>query len=287
MKTVEDVGMATVRAGNGTGEVRARPWLARRWRHLLAAATGPLSVVIFLAIWQLVGSHLNPILLSTPSAVATAFAHMVTGKSILGSAFLRAMEDLLAGYLLAVLVGLVVGVLAGRHRTVERVINPYVNFFQATPLIALTPLVVIWFGIGYTAEISITFLLAVWTIIINTQEGVKATPPILLDMARVYHASERRVVREIALPNAVPYIFAGLRIGLAKGVVGMIIAGMDITLKGLGGLIATYGYAFKTSYLLVTVICSSIVGVILTVVIEVIRRTVFPWSMGVAVKSKR
>ncbi len=259
---------------------------SRPWAHALAVAAAPVSVVVFLAIWQLAGSQINPILLSTPVAVVKAFGNMAS-SGILGPAFLRAMEDLVAGYLLAVLVGVVLGVLMGRYPTFARVLNPYVNFFQATPLIGLTPLMVIWFGIGYTAEIAITFLLAVWTIIINTQEGVQATPAILLDMARVYHKREHQVIRHISLPNAVPYIFAGLRIALAKALIGMIIAGMDVTLKGLGGLIATYGDEFRTAYLLVAVICSSIVGVILTVVIEVVRRTVFPWSVSISVKSRR
>ena len=259
---------------------------SRQWRHVLALVAAPVSVVVFLAVWQLAGSEMNPILLSTPVAVVKAFGHMAT-SGILGPAFLRAMEDLVVGYALAVVVGIAVGVLMGRYETVARVLNPYVNFFQATPLIALTPLMVIWFGVGYESEIAITFLLAVWTMIINTQEGVESTPAILLDMARIYHKSERQVIREISLPNAVPYIFAGLRIALAKALIGMIIAGMDVTLKGLGGLIATYGDEFKTAYLLVAVICSSVVGVILTIVIEVVRRTAFPWSVSVKVKSRR
>ncbi|MCU1489488.1 MAG: transporter permease [Acidimicrobiaceae bacterium] len=262
----------------------ARP-SRRAWRRGASLAAGPLSVVVFLGIWQIAGGRINPILLSQPTAVAQAFGHLAR-TGILWPAFARAMEDLLVGYLSAVVIGIGTGVLMGRHRAVERVLSPYVTFFQATPLIALTPLVVIWFGLGFMSEIAITFLLAVWTIIINTCEGVKSTPPLLLDMARIYHASERKVVRKIAIPNAVPYIFAGLKIAVAKALIGMIIAGMDITLKGLGGLVTTYGNEFQTASLLAAVITSSVVGVILTLLINVLRRVIAPWSINVEVKTK-
>lgn len=238
-----------------------------------------LSVLVFLGLWQLIGSRINPILLATPSAVGRAFYDIID-TGVLGSAFLRAMEVLAVGFGLAAVVGIATGVLMGRSQSASRVINPYVSFFQATPLIALTPLVVIWFGIGFQAEVAITFLLAVWSVIINTAEGVGNTPTILLDMAKIYHAKERSVVSNVAVPHAIPYIFAGLRIGLAKGLIGVIIGEMDVSLKGLGGLIQNFGDAFQTAPLLAAIISSSLVGVIGTIFLEVLRRRVAPWSTG-------
>jgi ABC-type nitrate/sulfonate/bicarbonate transport system permease component len=236
-----------------------------------------LSVLIFLGAWQLVGSGLNPILLATPSAVAVSFVKIVQDGS-LAPAFLRAMEVLGVGFGLAAVVGIAVGVVMGRSRTADRVLSPYVNFFQATPLIALVPLIVIWFGIGFVAEVAVTFLLAVWSIIVNTSEGVRNTPDTLLDMARVYHTTERSVIRNIAMPYAVPFIFAGLRIALAKALIGVIIAEMDVSLAGLGGLIQNFGDAFETAQLMAAIITSSLVGVIGTVVLELLRRRIAPWA---------
>lgn len=241
------------------------------------AALQLLSVVVFLGIWQIAGSHVNPILLATPTRVWSAFVSL-SENGTLGPAFLRAMEVLGVGFGIAAVVGIALGILMGRSSVARRILNPYVSFFQATPLIALTPLVVIWTGIGFTAEVLITVLLAVWSIIINTAEGVRNTPTTLLDMARVYKTSEFSVVRNVAVPNAVPYIFAGLRIGLAKGLIGVIIGEMDISLKGLGGLITNAGDAFQTGPLLAAIICSSLVGVIGTVVLEVLRRRIAPWA---------
>lgn len=256
------------------------------WKRRATMLIGPASVAAFLGVWQIAGSRANPILFSEPTLVVRSFFHLIDDGQLV-PAFLRAMEDLFAGYFLAVVVGIGLGVLMGRHRNFERVVSPYVTFFQATPLIALTPLIVIWFGLGLNAEIAITFLLAVWTIIINTCEGVKATPVLLLDMARIYHASERKVVRNIAIPNAMPYIFAGLKISVAKALIGMIIAGMDISLKGLGGLVSTFGDTFQTASLLATVICSSLVGVVLTVLINLLRRIFAPWSITLDAKGPK
>ncbi|GAA2085970.1 ABC transporter permease [Pseudolysinimonas kribbensis] len=251
-----------------------RTFLRRRWTLPI------LSVVVFLIVWQIVGMNLNPILLATPGSVAVALGELVVNGQ-LGFAFLRAMGALGAGFGIAAVVGIGVGLLMGRSIVAYRVINPYVSFFQATPLIALTPLVVIWAGIGFPAEVVITFLLAVWTVIINTSEGTRNTPPILLDMASVYHAKESSVVRNVALPHAVPYIFAGLRIALGKALIGVIIGEMSISLQGLGGLIVDFGDSFQTAKLLAAIITSSIVGVVGTIIIEILRRYIAPWSQTV------
>ena len=257
------------------------PWSGRAGRWILPIA----SVVVFLALWQIFGSQVNPVLLATPSAVAQSFVDILANGQ-LGSAFVRAMEVLAVGFVLAAAVGISVGVLMGRQEGVSRVLNPYVSFFQATPLIALTPLVVIWTGIGFASEVTITFLLAVWSIIINTAEGTRNTPAILLDMAKVYGVREWSVVRHVAMPNAVPYIFAGLRIALAKALIGVIIGEMDISLKGLGGLIQNYGDAFQTAPLLAAIISSSLVGVIGTIVLELLRRKLAPWSSNASAHTR-
>ncbi|HEY6886877.1 MAG TPA: ABC transporter permease [Solirubrobacter sp.] len=243
-----------------------------------------LSVVVFLGLWQIVGATIDPILLATPTAVVDAFATMI-GNGDLIPAFLSAMGDLIVGYTAAAVVGIAAGVAIGRSETVERVMNPYINFFQATPLIALVPLVVIWFGVGFKARIFVVFLLAVWSIIINTSTGVKETPRSLLDVGRVYKLTRRQSILSIELPNAVPSIFAGLRIGLGKALIGMVIAQMEISVTGLGGLVVNYGNAFKTAYLLAAIITASLVGVVAAAGLEVLRRVLFPWTKSDGVQS--
>ena len=99
----------------------------------------------------------------------------------------------------------------------------------------------------------------------------------LIEVAKVYHLSERRVLTEIALPNAVPLIFAGLRIALGKALIGMIVAETEVTVVGLGGLISNYGSTFRTDYLLAAVAASSIVGVITALLLSWILARFFSW----------
>ena len=233
--------------------------------------------MVFLVIWQILGRNIDPILLATPTAVALAFADLITNGELL-PAFLTAMGDLAVGYGGAIVVGITVGIFMGRSVTFERIINPYVNFFQATPLIALVPLVVIWFGVGFTARVVVTFLLALWSIIINTATGVQQTPEALIDVGRIYKFNRRQTVMTIALPNAVPSIFAGLRIALGKALIGVIISQMEISVVGLGGLVVDYGNAFKTAYLLAGIITASLVGVVAALALELLRRLLFPWT---------
>jgi ABC-type nitrate/sulfonate/bicarbonate transport system permease component len=236
-----------------------------------------LSVLVFLGVWQTLGRSIDPILLATPTAVIRAFGDLLSNGQ-LWPAFLTAMGDLAVGYGAAIVVGIAVGILMGRSQTVERILNPYVNFFQATPLIALVPLVVIWFGVGFKARVVVTFLLALWSVIINTATGVKQTPDSLIDVGRIYKFNRRQTVLTIALPNAVPSIFAGLRIALGKALIGVIIAQMEISVTGLGGLVVNYGNAFKTAYLLAGIITASLVGVVAAVGLELLRKWLFPWT---------
>lgn len=253
---------------------RRRPSRLRRLGRTLGIQV--VSVAVFLTLWQWVGGQMNPILLATPTAVMAAFIDLVATNQ-LQAAFVMAMADLTVGFALAIIVGIVVGVAMGRSRTIEQVLNPYINFMQATPLVALVPLIVVWFGIGYEARVAVVFVLAVWSIIINTSTGVKATPKILMEVAQTYHLSTFDQLRAISLPSAVPFIFSGLRIGLGKALIGMVIAEMEVSVVGLGGLLNDYGMEFKTAYLLAGIATASMVGVLTAVGLEFIQARFFPW----------
>lgn len=271
--------IAAVPAEAATGSLGVPPTKERRGGRegLFLRALPLLSVVVFLCVWQFLGRNIDPILLASPTAVIGAFADLLTSGQ-LWPAFSTAMGDLAVGYGAAIVVGIAVGIFMGRSITIERILNPYVNFFQATPLIALVPLVVIWFGVGFEARVIVTFLLAVWSVIINTATGVKQTPDSLIDVGRIYKFNRRQTVLTIALPNAVPSIFAGMRIALGKALIGVLISQMEISVTGLGGLVVNYGNAFKTAYLLAAIITASLVGVVAAVILEVLRSLLFPWT---------
>jgi ABC-type nitrate/sulfonate/bicarbonate transport system permease component len=234
------------------------------------------SVGVFLVVWQIVGTRSDPISFSTPVRVIGAFADLLqTGE--LEAAIPQAMADLFIGYFLAVIVGIGLGALIGWSPTLEALLNPYVNFALATPLVAVIPIIVIFFGIGWESRILSVFVLAMWKILVNTATGMKTTPKVLREMARVYHLTELQLVREVMLLNAVPAIFAGLRIGLASALIGMIIAESEVSVTALGGLILFYGTQFQTAYLLAGIFTSSFIGVFAIAALGFVQAHAFPW----------
>jgi len=238
-----------------------------------------LSVGGFLFLWQVLARNVNPILVPTPTRVAAAFVQLLRSGE-LQTAFLVSLQDLGYGYLLAVAVGLLVGTLMGRFRAVENTLSPFVNFFMATPTVALVPLVIIWFGFGTIGRVALVFKVSVWTILINTLTGVKTTNRLLREVAMAFRLNERQYVRWVALPNALPYVFAGLKLGLGKAIIGMIVAEMTMQLSGLGGLVMNYGNAFKTAHLIAGVATSSLFAVIVLGVMDLIQGRLFPWIEG-------
>jgi NitT/TauT family transport system permease protein len=238
-----------------------------------------LSVIVFLILWEIACRNINPILMPQPSRVLGAFADLIR-RGVLQEAFVISLQDMAYGYFIAVGIGTVLGILMGRSRTAERIISPYVSFFMATPTIALVPLVVIWFGFGLSARVFLVATVAIWAIAINTMTGIKVTSRSMREVAHAFRLSEQQFVRWMALPNALPYIFAGLRVALGRAVVGMIVAEMTMELTGLGGLVMIYGNAFKTAHLIAGVITSAVFAVVMAGLMDIISDRVFPWIKG-------
>jgi NitT/TauT family transport system permease protein len=258
-----------------SGAIGTKSRGARR-RRLRKTGVQIASLAVFLGLWQWAGTSADPVLFATPQRVVEAFIDLVqTGQ--LQEALKVALKDLGLGLGLAIVVGLTVGVAMGRSVDIENALNPYVAFMQATPVIALVPLLIIWFGIETQTRVAVVFIFSVWAIIVAAQTGVKNTPRALMDVARVYHLSERQIIREITLPNAVPVIWAGLRIALGKALIGMVVAELLVSIVGIGKLVSDYGQSFQTAYLLAAIVSTSIVGVIGAALLHWSLARFFPW----------
>jgi ABC-type nitrate/sulfonate/bicarbonate transport system permease component len=250
----------------------------RSWRSL-ALRSGSVTGVIL--IWQALASQLDPILFPTPLAVVQAFVKIVQ-QGVLVKAVTTSVLDVATGFGLALVIGIGVGILMGRYRVVEELLDPYVSFFNATPMVALIPLVIIWFGLSFWARVFFVLILAVWSILVNTVEGIKNVNRGLMEVGVSFGLSEAQIVRSISIPGAVPYILAGARVGMGKAIIGMIIGEYSIALAGLGGLAQSYGDAFQTAKLLAVIVCTSLFGVASVVVLQLIQARVFPWISGVS-----
>ncbi len=240
-----------------------------------------LSVVVLFTVWQLGAKNMNPILLPQPSKVVLAFIDLVK-RGTLQEAFVISLQDMFYGYFIAVVVGITLGILMGRSKMIEKLVSPYVSFFMATPTIALVPLVVIWFGFGLSARVFLVATVSVWAIIINTMTGIKVTSRSMREVGHAFRLTEQQFVRWVALPNAMPYMFAGLRVALGRAVVGMIVSEMTMELTGLGGMVMIYGNAFKTGHLIAGVITSAVFAVFIAGVMDIISDRAFPWIKGMS-----
>jgi ABC-type nitrate/sulfonate/bicarbonate transport system permease component len=184
------------------------------------------AVAAVLAAWQLSGLRLNPILISTPAEVATELVSMVRGGAILAPLG-ESLLELVIGGVAGIVVGVALGVLMGRYRLAETVLGPFVNFFNATPLVVTIPLVIIWVGIGQQARLLFVFLITLWPILLNTVAGIRNVGLGHTEVGTAFGLSEGQVLRRITIPGAAPYILAGARVSAGLAIIGMIVSEME------------------------------------------------------------
>jgi NitT/TauT family transport system permease protein len=252
-----------------------------------AAATTPLwerrglyrygFVALILAVWELTGPFVNPIFFTYPSKIAAAFVEL-TASGELPHFLGQSLEVMFYGLLVAIVVGILLGVATARIRRLDWALDLPINALYATPMVALVPLLVLWFGIYLKAKIIVVFLFAVFPVVINTYQGVRECDKGLLEVARSYRSSEWLIWRDVLLPFALPYITAGIRLAIGRGLVGMVIAEFYTTITGLGFMITRYANVFEMDKTFVPVIVLMILGVSLTSMLKWLERRIAPWS---------
>ena len=248
------------------------PRSGREWAVRLA------SVVAVLAVWQLYAPHVNRIFLRPPSDVARAFVDLLQDGTLL-QASAESTKTLALGLLLALLVGLAVGLGSARSWLAYNAANPWITALYSTPSVALVPFMSLWLGIGDTAKVAVIALFAVFPIIVNTQQGVRYVDPGLLEVARAFNSSERRLWTDVLLPAALPFIFAGIRLAIPRALVGMVLAEFLISVgRGLGSLIIVYQNTFRVDRMFVPVIVVAAMGVVLIAVAQWVESRLVPWA---------
>lgn len=236
-----------------------------------------ITLVIVLAAWEIGGKYVNPLFLSSPSAIAVAFYELVrTGE--LPAAIFTSLLGFLMGVFAAIVVGITIGVAMGRIRMVEYILEPYINALYSTPSIALIPLFILWFGVGLTSKVIIIFTLSVFIVIINTFTGVKNLSQSIIDVGAAFGANERQTFWMVVLPAALPFIMTGLRLAVGRAILAMIIAEFFTSIAGLGGMIVKYGNFFETAKMFVPIIVVSLLGVGSVEIIKYIEKRLAPWK---------
>jgi ABC-type nitrate/sulfonate/bicarbonate transport system permease component len=250
-------------------------------RQVFAGRHGPLvrlvSVVVTLVVWEWYGRGVDPVFLSYPTAIVAAVPEMIaTGE--LPKAFGSSVLALSIGLAAAIGFGTLLGLLMGRYRFVDQLLDVQINALYATPNVALIPLLILWFGLGLLSKIVIIFLAAFFPIIVNTYSGVRNVGRGLVEVALAEGANEAQIFTKIVIPASLPFIATGIRLAMGRAVVGMVVAELFTAVAGLGGAIIAYGNAFKTDKLFVIIIVLALLGLFLTESVRRLERWLAPWK---------
>jgi NitT/TauT family transport system permease protein len=233
--------------------------------------------LLILIVWEIVGPFVSPIFFSYPSKIAVAF-YELTASGDLPYYLGQSLEVMVLGLSCAVLVGIPLGIAMARIRPLDWALDLPINALYSTPTVALVPILVLWFGIYLKAKVIVVFLFSVFPILINTYQGVRECDKNMLEVARSFRSTETGVWRDVLLPFALPYIAAGVRLAIGRGLVGMVIAEFYTTISGLGFMITRYANMFEMDKTLVPVIVLMALGISLTSALKYLERRVAPWS---------
>jgi NitT/TauT family transport system permease protein len=234
-------------------------------------------VALILIVWEVIGPFISPIFFSYPSQIALAF-YQTTVSGELPFFLAQSLEVMAYGLVIAIAVGIPLGVAMARIRWLDWSLDLPINALYATPLVALVPVLVLWFGIYLKAKIIVVFLFAVFPVLINTYQGVRECDKNMLEVAQSFRSSEWQTWQDVLLPFALPYIIAGVRLAIGRGLIGMIIAEFYTTITGLGFMITRYANMFAMDKTFVPVIVLMILGVSLTTLLKWVGRRLAPWS---------
>ena len=201
------------------------------------------SLLVWCALWEVVGRLELVFLLPPFSEVLVAMGEIVPTTKFLG-ATATTLGCFALGMIFAVAVGVPLGVLMGRVHAADRLLGLWVNLFVSAPLSALVPVLMILFGLGATTIVVTVFLFAVWIIVLDTQAGVRHVAPSLIEMSRSYGAGRSALYGKVILWAALPEILAGIRIGLIRGVKGVVIGQLLVSIVGYGELFELYSRNF-------------------------------------------
>ena len=247
-------------------------WFAQRGGALLI-------FVLLFVVWE-AAVHLTGVkeyLLPPPSKVWTEF--WKRHEMVAGGAWVTTQE-ILAGYALAIVVSIPLALTVAYSRFMEQAVYPVIVFLQIIPKIAIAPLFTIWFGFGFAPKLLLVFLLSFFPIVVSSIAGFKAVDPDIMDFARTTGAGPWRLFAKIRLPQALPHIFTGLKVGAALAATAAVVAEFVAADKGLGYLLLQYNGQLETPMVFATIILLSVIGLIVYYAVELLERFTIPWHVS-------
>lgn len=259
-------------------EATIRPTFAARYRKVLL---GGLAVVLFFAAWQAVFLVVpfDPLFISKPDLIAAGLVDLIDSGDLFHDLAVSAVPFFL-GLGAAVLIGVPLGIVMGWRQRVGYALDPLMTVFYASPLVALSPLLVIFFGVGVAGKAIIVFVLSVFPFIFNAYAGVHAVDRLLINVVRSLGGGEWDLYRKVIFPSVLPYIVAGARIAVGRALIGVLVGEFFAASEGIGYAISRFGDIFSIDRMFACILVVMVIAVVLTEGIRWAERAAFPWRVG-------
>ena len=249
------------------------------WQKSYPNWVSVVSILCLLVIWELIcqSGIVSSLFLPAPTAIISALLQMIADGEI-GVSLAASLYRILAGFFIGSLVGLAVGLVTGTSALMDKIGTPIVNAIYPIPKIALLPLFILWLGIGELSKVTIIALGVFFPVAMNTYSGVKNVDTLLLKVAASFNARWWMTMKSVVLPNALPMIFAGLRLAAGTSLLLLVAAEMIAAQVGIGALILHYGDLMITDRLMAGVIVLSLLGLVFNLILQFLERKAIPWK---------
>lgn len=245
-----------------------------------AASRAIISVLAVAALWEAAGWYAVMVgkkifFVPLTSVIASFFNLLGTGELQHHAAV--SFQEFIIGFALAATIGITIGLLMGAIKWISDFLDPWVSFLYSTPTIALAPLFILWLGIDVASKAAVVFLLAVLPIIINTATGIRSTDQTFVETARSFCASRWQTFSQVLIPSGLPFIVAGLRLGVGRGIIGVVVGEIFGAKAGLGFMIQVASQVFDTATLFVGILVLAGTGVLAVLGLQRLERHLAPW----------
>ncbi|MGG1600535.1 ABC transporter permease [Paenibacillus naphthalenovorans] len=235
------------------------------------------TIAIILLVWEICGQigMIDPFMFSWPSKILVQTWGFIMNGSVFRHLAISGLEAAIG--LAMAMIGIPLGLVLGYWKKLEYSFDPIITALYTTPVVALTPLFVLWFGLDILSKIMMVFTMAVFPILINTMSGVKTTDPSLIKAARSYGANEFQMFKEVIFPSTLSYIITGIRLAIGRALIAVVVAEMLAANKGIGYAIRHASELFRTAEYLGYVGVLMVFSVLLTQLLKVVERKIAPW----------
>jgi NitT/TauT family transport system permease protein len=219
-----------------------------------------LSLFAGMALWEVVGRYSSPAFMVPLSATLKKLWQLILDGSLIQQC-LDSAALFLTGFVLALVIGMPLGLLLARVRGLRVGLEPYIMILYATPMVALIPFILSMMGFGFAPKVLVVFLFAVFPVLYNTIEGARSIKPELIEVARSFRSSEWSLWREVMVPYTLPYTMTGVRLAIGRGLVGMVAAEFFLSSTGLGQMIMTASQNFDTAGVFAAILVIALIGI--------------------------